>query len=70
MEEISLRECIQVLINQRKLIASITIIVVLSSAVLNFFIMSPVYEGKVILMASGINSRQAVSSQAEGVEAF
>ncbi len=70
MEEISLRECIQVLINQRRLIAIITIIAILSSAVLSFFIMSPVYEGKVILMASSMNSKQAVASQAEGVEAF
>ncbi len=70
MEEITLRECIQVLINQRKLIAIITIVAILSSAVLSFFVMSPVYEGKVILMASGINNKQQVVSQVEGVDAL
>lgn len=70
MEEISLRECIQVLINQRKIIAIITIVAILSSAVLSFFVMSSVYEGKVILMASGINNKQTAAPQSEGVDAF
>ena len=70
MEEITLRECIQVLINQKKAIAIITIIAVLISGIFSFFIMSPVYEGKVILMASGINNKQTMAQQAEGVEAF
>lgn len=69
MEEISLRDCIQVLINQKKIIAVITIIAVLISSVLSFFVLPPVYEGKVILMASGINKQQTVS-EAKGVEAF
>lgn len=69
MEEISLREYIQVLIDQKKLIAAVTIAAVLLSAVLSFFVMPPVYEGKVILMASGINKQQ-MPPQAEGVEAF
>ena len=70
MEEITLRECIQVLINQKRIIAIITIIAVLISGIFSFFIMSPVYEGKVILMASGINNKQQISQQAEGVEGF
>lgn len=69
MEEISLRECIQVLINQRKLIAFITIAAILVSAVLSLFVMSPVYEAKVILLASGMDNKRTVQ-QAEGVEAF
>lgn len=70
MEEISLRECIEVLIKQKKLIAVITIISIIFSAVISFFVLDPVYEGKVILMASGINSKQQMQQQAEGVEAF
>jgi len=69
MEEISLRDCIQILINQKKIIAFITIIAVLISGILSFFVMSPVYEGKVILMASGIN-KETVTEKAEGVEGF
>lgn len=70
MEEISLRELIQILINQKKLIAVITIVSIIFSVVFSFFIMSPVYEGKAILMASGINNRQQVIQQPEGVERF
>ena len=69
MEEITLRECIQVLINQKRIIAFITIIAVLISGIFSFFVISPVYEGKVILMASGINKQQT-AMQAEGVEGF
>lgn len=69
MEEITLREIIQILLNQRRIIAVITIIAVLISGVLSFFVMPPVYEGKVILMASGIN-KEKVTQQVEGVEGF
>lgn len=68
MEEISLRECIQVLINQKRMIAIIAIVSILFSAVFSFFIIPPVYEGKVILMASGINNKQQIVSDAKGVE--
>lgn len=70
MEEISLRECIQILINQRKLIAIVTILSILISIIFSFYIIPPIYEGKVILMASGISNNQSVVPQAEGVEAF
>lgn len=70
MEEISLRDCIQIIINQRKIIAIITAASLLLSVALSFYIMDPVYEGKVILMASGINSKQQIPQQAEGVDAL
>lgn len=69
MEEISLRELIEVIIKRKRVIAKITIAAVLISGVLSFFILPPVYEGKVILMASGINAKQVVEQQ-EGVEGF
>lgn len=70
MEEISLRECIEILIKQRKLIAIVTVISLVASIVLSFFVLSPVYEAKTILMASNINSKDSLSAQAEGIEGF
>lgn len=69
MEEITLRELIEILLRQKKLIAGITAIAVVLSIVLSFFILDPIYEGKVILMASGISSQQ-VKEQPGGVEGF
>lgn len=70
MEEISLRDCIQIMINQKRIVAVITAAALLLSVILSFYVMDPVYEGKVILMASGINGKQQMPEQAEGVEAF
>lgn len=67
MEEISLRDCIQVLINQKRVIAVITILALLISIVISFFILPPVYESKVILMASSIDMKEQLPQQAEGV---
>lgn len=51
-DEISLREVIEVLINGKKLIAIITIIAVLISGILSYFVIDPTYEAKTLLMAS------------------
>lgn len=70
MEEISLRELIEILLRGKKIIAAITVIAILVSGIISFLILEPVYEGKVVLMASGINTKQQTVPQAEGVEAF
>jgi succinoglycan biosynthesis transport protein ExoP len=51
-EEISLRELIETLIKGWKLIVAITLLAVLISAVVSFFLIEPTYEASVTLMAS------------------
>jgi succinoglycan biosynthesis transport protein ExoP len=51
-EEISLRELIETLIRGWKLIVAITLLAVLISAVVSFFVIKPTYEASVTLMAS------------------
>jgi len=53
MEEISLRELIEILISRKKIICIVTIFAVACSAIFSFFIIDPKYEAKMILMASG-----------------
>ena len=52
MEEISLRELIEILIKRKNLIAGITALAILISVVFSFFILKPTYEAEMILMAS------------------
>ena len=49
MEEISLREIIEVLLKRKWAIVGITILAVLISGVISFFVLSPVYEAEAIL---------------------
>jgi uncharacterized protein involved in exopolysaccharide biosynthesis len=51
-DEISLREIIETLIKGWRLIAIITAVCLLFSAIFSFFIQEPIYEAKTILMAS------------------
>ncbi|WP_202709638.1 GumC family protein [Sporosalibacterium faouarense] len=51
-DEISLRELIETLLDGWKMIAIITVICVLASAVFSFFIIEPKYEAKTTMMAS------------------
>lgn len=69
MEEVSLRELIEILLRGKRIIAIITILAMMIAGVMSFVVMDPVFEGKVILMASGIN-RGVVPEQTEGVEGF
>ncbi|WP_372995845.1 GumC family protein [Lutispora sp.] len=69
MEDISLRELIEILLRGKKIITLITVIAILVSGIINYMVLEPEYEGKVVLMASGINSRQQTVPQAIGVEA-
>lgn len=57
MEEISLRELIEILIKRKKIIIVITVFAVLVSGILSFFILSPQYEVKMILMTSNIGDQ-------------
>ena len=71
MEEISLRELIEVLLKNKRIIAVITILSILISSVVSFLVLEPVYEAKTILMASNLyNKQQAVQQTADGVEAL
>jgi uncharacterized protein involved in exopolysaccharide biosynthesis len=54
-EEISLRELIEILIRGKWLIAAITLIAVVVSGILSFFVISPTYEAGVTLMASPLS---------------
>lgn len=60
MEEVSLRELIEILLKRWKTIAITTIISILAAAILSFVIIKPTYESKMILMASGANDKTTV----------
>lgn len=63
MEEISLREFIEILIKRKRMIAIITIVFLLISTVYSFIILKPKYEVKMILMTSNLaNQSQAIRS--------
>ena len=57
MDEISLRELIEILLKRKKEIAIITIIAILAAGFLSFVVMKPTYEAKMILMASGMTDQ-------------
>lgn len=68
MEEISLRELIEILLKRKKIIAIITIIAIAASGIFSFLILDPVYEAKTVLMASGMNVKSQAQSGAYGIE--
>jgi len=68
MEEVSLRELVEILLKRKKLIAILTAVAIVVSGILSFLVLEPVYEAKTILMASGINSKAQVQSEIQGVE--
>lgn len=55
MEEISLRELIEILIKRRKIIIAFTIGIIAIAFVLSFFIMTPVYEAVTVLNVQNIS---------------
>jgi capsular polysaccharide biosynthesis protein len=57
MEEISLRELIETLIKRKNVIIYITLFAVLVSGVVSFFVLDPVYEASVLLIASNENEQ-------------
>ncbi len=68
MEEISLRELIEILIKRKKLIAILTTLVIFITGIINFVFLTPVYEAKTILMASGMNTKPQAQPEVKGVE--
>jgi len=68
MEEISLRELIEALLKNKRIIAIITILAIALSAVVSFLILEPVYEAKTVLMASNLNGKQPAQQRTNGVE--
>lgn len=62
MEEISLRELIEILIKRKKGIALITAVSILMAGVFSFFILKPTYEAKMILMTSNLGNGGEVQS--------
>lgn len=67
-DEISLRQLIEILVKQKKLIITITTIFILLSAIVSFFIIEPVYEAETVLMASQIVDRIKSAEKQEGIE--
>lgn len=65
--EIDLRRYIDIFLKWKYLIAAITILAVLTSGVLSFFVLPPVYETKVVLMVNQSNDRQVIREE-DGLE--
>lgn len=69
MEEISLRELIEILIKRKKIIIGITTIFILITAIISFFVLDPVYETRMVLMASNFSDRlQSTQLKGEGID--
>ena len=69
MEEISLKELIEVLLKRKTIIFTITIISILTSGVLSFFVLEPVYESKAVIMVSDFAARvETPEAEDVGVE--
>lgn len=67
-DEISLRELIEILFRQKKIIIGITVISILISSVVSFFLIQPVYEAKTVLMASQITDKVRSTQRIDGIE--
>ncbi|MBN4062956.1 MAG: hypothetical protein COA82_12450 [Alkaliphilus sp.] len=52
MEEISLKELIEVLLKRKTIIIAITIVAILTSGIFSFFVLDPVFESKAVIMVS------------------
>lgn len=71
IEEISLRELIEILLKRKILIIGITIISILAAGIVNFFVLEPVYEARMVLMASQFSDKlQANQIQGEGIDSI
>ena len=57
MEEISLRELIEILIKRKNIIILITAFAVLTAGIASYFILSPQYEAKMVLMTSNLSEQ-------------
>ena len=57
MEEISLRELIEILIKRKNIIIGCTIFAILVSFIVSFAVLKPKYETKMVLMASNFSDK-------------
>ena len=68
-EEISLRELIEILIKRKNLIIITTLICILVTGVVSYFILDPVYESRMVLMASQFTDKvEASQLSGEGID--
>lgn len=70
-EEISLRELIEILIKRKNLIIATTLICILLAGVVSFFVLDPVYETRMVLMASQFSDKlQTNQIEGEGIDSI
>ncbi|HHU69600.1 MAG TPA: hypothetical protein GXZ31_04765 [Thermoanaerobacterales bacterium] len=69
-EEISLRELIEILLRGKWIIAAITIIAILVSGIFSFFIISPTYEARTVIMASSLAPASMPTDEGNGYDAL
>lgn len=62
-QEIDLRVYIQILKKRRALIGAITLLAVLASAIVSFFVLQPVYEARTVLLVTQAAEKLQTSSQ-------
>ena len=68
-DEISLRELIEILIKRKNLIIITTLICILVTGVVSYFILDPVYESRMVLMASQFTDKvEASQLSGEGID--
>jgi len=71
MEEISLRELIEILLRQKKIIIGITLVAVVLATIVSYVVLDPVYETKMVLMASQFNDKlQSTQLNGEGIDSL
>ncbi len=70
MEEISLRELIEILIKRKKMIAVITAASVLISTIFSFFILKPTYEAKMVMMTSNLGNQLNTNGDIDKVDSL
>lgn len=70
MEEISLRELIEILIKRKKMIAVITAASVLISTIFSFFILKPTYEAKMVMMTSNLGNQLNTNGDLDKVDSL
>ncbi len=56
MEEIELRELIEILIKRKKTIAMITLVSIVLASIFSFIVLKPTYEAKMVLMTSDLGT--------------
>lgn len=70
MEEISLRELIEILIKRKKMIAAITTVSVLIATIFSFFILKSTYEAKMVMMTSNLGNQLNTNGDIDKVDSL